>query len=267
MTSAIAEVLLPTSPDEAVEAFGDGSDVTVVGGGTILMPEITYGRLKPGRVLLLSRSGLDGITREGGILRIGAAATLEAVAADAPEPLRTAAQRVGDIEIRGQATLGGNLCTASGESPRGDLQAPLIALDARVRSAGSGGERIDSVEDFLAGAGTGRLVLEVELTEPESGAYASLGRPHAHAYTVLSVAAASSGGAIRVAAGGVAATGRRLISVEAALAGGADAETAAAKAHDDCDPPTDALASGWYRSKMLPTLVAQALHELEKGTG
>ena len=42
--SAAPEVLLPSSADEAVSLFGDGADVTVVGGGTIVMPELTYGR-------------------------------------------------------------------------------------------------------------------------------------------------------------------------------------------------------------------------------
>ena len=46
MTQA-TEVLFPTSADEAVAQFGDGSGVTVVGGGTIVMPEITYGRMAP----------------------------------------------------------------------------------------------------------------------------------------------------------------------------------------------------------------------------
>jgi CO/xanthine dehydrogenase FAD-binding subunit len=268
MTTASAEVLLPISPDEAIEAFGDGSDVTVVGGGTILMPELTHGRARPSRVLVLARSGLDRIERDGGVMRIGAATTLETIAADGPEPLRTAAQRIADGEIRGVATLGGNLCAgASAESPRGDLQAPLLALDATVRSAGSGGARIDSVEEFLAGAGAGRLVLGIELAEPERAVYVSLGRPHAHAYTILSVAAARAGGAVRVAAGGVGPNARRLPSVEQALASGAAGGEAAAKALDDVEPHDDALASAWYRRKTLPTLVARALTELGKETG
>ena len=38
--------------------------ITVFAGGTILMPEIAAGRLKPGRTLLLHRSGLDAIATE-----------------------------------------------------------------------------------------------------------------------------------------------------------------------------------------------------------
>ena len=76
------EVLLPTSPAEAAEAFGDGAGVTVVGGGTIVVPEITYGRLRPGRVLMLARSGLDRIVRADGVVTIGAAVPVSALEGD-----------------------------------------------------------------------------------------------------------------------------------------------------------------------------------------
>ena len=67
---------------------------------------------------------------------------------------------------------------------------------------------------------------------------------------------------MRVAVGGAAATARRCPSVEEALAGGSDAAGAAARVLDDVEPHDDALASAWYRSKMLPILVARALGEL-----
>ena len=59
MTQA-TEVLSPTSADEAVAQFGDGSGVTVIGGGTIVVPEITYGRRSPRRHC---SSGAQGWTR------------------------------------------------------------------------------------------------------------------------------------------------------------------------------------------------------------
>ena len=49
MALADVTVVVPTSADEAVAAFGDGSDVTVVGGGTIVMPELVTRRLQPKR--------------------------------------------------------------------------------------------------------------------------------------------------------------------------------------------------------------------------
>ena len=256
MSAAAVDVVLPTSPDEAAQAFGDGTDVTIVGGGTIVMPEITHGRLKPGKVLMLARSGLDQVTREGGTVTIGAAAPLSALE-DQDEPLSTAARHVGDLEIRAQATVGGNLCAShSGETPRGDLQAPLIALGARVRSTGKGGEHVEPVEDFLAGGAGGRLVLDVayDAVERKTG-YAAAWRPHAHHYTILAVAAAEAGGELRVAATGLGPHAIRLPGVEQSRKAEDALEGAA-------DPQDDALASSWYRRTVLPKLVEQALADM-----
>src|SRR3954451_5289216 len=189
-----AEVIVAASAGEAIEAFGDGAGVTVVAGGTIVMPDITHRRRDAGRVVLIGNAGMSGIRSEGGRTVIGAGTTL-ADLSDAVEPLATCARRVADIEIREQATIGGNLCAPPGvESPRGDLQAALLVLDAQVRSAGAGGERTEPVEDFLTAGPAGRLVLDVSFTEPEAAATAAVRRPHAHAYTVLRVCAARTGG-------------------------------------------------------------------------
>jgi carbon-monoxide dehydrogenase medium subunit len=261
MTNTI-DVVVPSSPEEAVASFGDGQGVTIVAGGTIVMPELTAGRLRPARTLLLAKAGLDTITTDDGTVRVGAATPVLALVGAVPEPLSTFASYVGDYEIRGQATIGGNLCAPPGrESPRGDLQAALLALGARVRSAGAGGERTEPVDDFLGG-GEGRLVLELEIDEPKRSAAAGLGRPHAHAYTVMAVAVAEVADGIRVAVAGAGPKPQRLPSVEQALADGADAEAAAAAAAQDVSAHDDALASTWYRSRMLPVLVERALTKL-----
>jgi aerobic carbon-monoxide dehydrogenase medium subunit len=244
---ADAEVLVPGSPDEAVAAFGDGAGVTVVAGGTIVMPDLTARRVRPTRALLLSRAGLDGITRADGRVTIGAGTPISALE-DGDEPLASAARHVADPEIRGQATLGGNVCSVSSdEAPRGDLQAPLIALGATVRSVGAGGERSEPIEDFLAN-GAGRLVLEVSYDDAtRKTAYAAATRPHSHHYTILAVAAAERDGAVRIAATGLGPRGVKL-DPDNPLAGP--------------EPPDDAVASGWYRTQVLPKLVERALAEL-----
>jgi CO/xanthine dehydrogenase FAD-binding subunit len=256
-----ADVVVASSPQEAIEAFGDGSGVTVLAGGTIVMPEITYGRLDAGRVIVIGRAGLSGIRREGDRAVIGAGTTL-AELEEAVEPLGTCARRVADLEVREQATLGGNLCAPPGvESPRGDLQAALLVLDAQVRSAGAGGERTDAVEDFLA-SGVERLVLSVTVTEPEAAGTADVRRPHAHAYTVMRVCAARVAGQVRLAVSGAGPRAARLHAVERALASGEPAESAAGHALEDVTPQDDALASGWYRAKVLPVLVRDALTQI-----
>jgi aerobic carbon-monoxide dehydrogenase medium subunit len=261
LSAAVPEVVVATTGDEAVQAFGDGGDVTVIAGGTIVMPEIKHGRLRPSRTLLLHRAGLSGITREGGRITVGATTTI-AELEELPEPIASTARHVADVEIRAQATLGGNLCAPPGvESPRGDLQAALIAVDAQVRSTGAGGERTEPVEDFLAGGAQGRLVLDVSFAEPESGSTSAVRRPHAHAYTVMRVCAARTGGETRIAVSGAGDRAVRLQAAEQALSGG-DADAAAERALDDAQPHDDALASAWYRSRTLPVLVRRALSEL-----
>jgi carbon-monoxide dehydrogenase medium subunit len=256
------DVVAPSSLDAAVAAFADGSDVTIVGGGTIVLPEITHGRVRPRRALLLGGAGLAGVRSESGRTTIGAMTTV-ADLETAPEPLGEAARHVADAEVRAQATIGGNLCAPPGvESPRGDLQAALIALGAEVRSTGAGGERTEPVEAFLAAGPEGRLVLEVSFAEPEAGASAAVRRPHAHAYTIMRVCAARTGGQVRLAVSGAGPRGIRLQAAEAALAGGDDDAAAAARALDDVTPQDDALASAWYRGKTLPVLVRRALNDL-----
>jgi aerobic carbon-monoxide dehydrogenase medium subunit len=257
------DVLVPTSADDAATAFGDGAGITVVAGGTIVMPEIKLGRLRPQRALYLGRAGLDRIERSGETYRIGAATPVSALVDGAPAPLSTFATDLADGEIRGQATIGGNLCAPPAETiSRGDLQAPLLALDARVRSVGAGGERTDSIDDFLSAGHDGRLVLEIEVDEPKSAATAGVRRPHAHPFTILTVAAAETAAGVRVAIAGAGPRAERATSVEQAIAGGAPPEEAGRKVLDDVEPRDDALASGRYRQQVLPTLVARALRNL-----
>jgi aerobic carbon-monoxide dehydrogenase medium subunit len=258
-----SDVIVPTTTEDAVAAFGDGAGVTVLAGGTIVMPELKLGRLQPARTLFLGRAGLDGIARSGETYRIGAMTPIARLVDGAPEPLASFAAHVADYEIRGQATIGGNLCAPAGESaPRGDLQAPLLALGARVRSAGAGGERTEPVDDFLAAGGAGRLVLEIEVDAPKRSATASVRRPHAHSYSILAVAVAETAEGVRIAVHGAGPGAARARSVERALAGGASTSDAARKVLDDVEPNDDALASGWYRREVLPGLVASAIDDL-----
>ena len=254
--SETAEILRPTSEEEAIEAFGDGTNVVVVGGGTIVVPEMSYRRLRPERALLLKNAGLAGVTRDGSRVTIGAMTPIEDLV-ELPAPIGPCAANIADVEIRGAATLGGNLCAGGGfEAPRGDLQGALLAVGASVRSAGDGGISEEPLEDFLPKRGE-RLILEVSYEDPAAGAFAGLDRPHTHDYTTLAVSGARApDGTIRLAATGAGSHGVRLPSAE-----GGDAEAAL----QDVTPHDDALASAWYRTKVLPVLVRRVLADLEEG--
>lgn len=254
-------VLLPDSEEEAISAFGDGAGVTILAGGTIVLPEITYGYLKPERVLMLGRAGLTGIARKGSRTTIGAMTPVQDLV-ELVTPLGPCAANVADREIRAQGTAGGNLCAPQGrDAPRGDLQAAFLALAAQVRSAGAGGERTGSVDDFLA-VRDGRLVLDISYEEPAAGAFARLDRPHTHDYSALTVCVArAADGTVRAAVAGVAGPAVRLPSAEAK----ADDPGAAGKAAiADVTFGDDAIASAWYRERTLPVLVRRALSELQE---
>ena len=252
---AATEVLVPGSEDEAIAAFGDGAGVAVVGGGTIVVPDVTYRRHRPAKALLLGKAGLSGITTEGSRVTIGAATPVQELV-EMPAPLGPCAANVADLEIRSQGTVGGNICAGEGyEAPRGDLQGAFLALDATARSAANGEVTEEPLEDFLPKR-RGRLLLSVSYEEPAAGAYAGLDRPHTHDYTALSVSGArSADGTIRLAATGAGSHGQRLPSAE-----GGDANAAL----NDVTPHDDALASAWYRSKVLPVLVRRVLDQLKE---
>jgi aerobic carbon-monoxide dehydrogenase medium subunit len=253
------EVLVPTSADEAASLYGSGDGLTVVAGGTIVLPDIAAGLLRPERALLLHKAGLDTIRSADGHVTIGAMVPVAALVDHPIEILAQTARHVADAEVRRNATVGGNICAPPArDAQRGDLGAPLIALGARVRSAGSGGERTEPIEDFLAGDRSGRLVLEVEIDEVERRTSVDgLRRRHAHSYAIAAVVGAVRGDGtdLRLAASGVTPTAVRLRTVEQSR--NAD------DVLQDVQPVDDAVASAAYRSAVLLKLVREALDRLE----
>ena len=190
------------------------------------------GRLRPARALLLARAGLDGIApRER---HACASAPPSPVARSSTRrPSRSRPPRATSPTTRSASRRRSAATSArrpGAESPRGDLQAPLLALGARVRTAGAGGERTELDRATSSPGGDGRLVLEIEVDDAaRAGACAALGRPHAHSYTILAVACGRDGR--RRSASPWPAPARAAVrapSVERALADGADAATAAA---------------------------------------
>ena len=256
-SDAAIEVLAPASEDEAIAAFGDGTDVVVVGGGTIVVPDLTYRRIRPSRALMLGGAGLVGIQQNGDRVTIGAMTPVQALV-ELQAPLGPCAANVADLEIRSQGTVGGNLCAGeSPEAPRGDLQGAFLALGATVRSAADADVSEEPLEDFLPNRRE-RLLLSVSFEEPAAGAFAGLDRPHTHDYTALAVSGArAADGTVRLAATGAGPHGQRLPSAES---GDADA------ALNDVSPHDDALASAWYRTKVLPALVRRVLTALEEAS-
>ena len=162
MMKTVERYLAPTSLAQALAALADSGGVTVLAGGTDLMPQSRAGRVRPARTLLNIRRvpGLGAIEVVGDRLRLGALATIAEllvhplVRQHAPL-LSEAADHFASDQIRNAATLGGNVCNAS---PAGDMLGPLLALDAEVElvslaDGGSMRSRRLPLEGFFAGPG------------------------------------------------------------------------------------------------------------------
>ena len=131
------DVLRPRSFDEALELRAERPDALVIRGGTDVMVELNFDRVRPSAILDLGEvAELGGWSRENGTLRLGAGLTYAEIergelAAELPA-LAEAARTVGSPQIRNRGTIGGNLGTAS---PAGDALPPLLVEEAEVELA------------------------------------------------------------------------------------------------------------------------------------
>jgi aerobic carbon-monoxide dehydrogenase medium subunit len=268
------DFFIPRSIDEAVGLLGQhGPDLVVMGGGTIIMSMVNDGLLFPAKAMSLARAGIDGVHDINGIIEIGAATAIARLAQlDHPPILAQAARLFGAPAIRNMATVGGNLFAAP---PAGDIAVALLALDALVELAGPRGRRTLALDQFFTGLGqTARAAdeLVVALRVPHADgqtAYLRYGRRQANTPAVVAVAArvvTEASGTVaetRIALGAAGPHPLRAHQAEAALVGrpldAASIAAAAAAAQAECDPPTDALATDWYRRKMVGVYVGRAL--------
>lgn len=273
----------PRTLDEAAELLRAGN-VTVLAGGTDLMPQSLSGKLKFKRVLMNIRrvAGLHGLAEAGGTLRVGALTTITELLQSAPVRARLgvlwqACDHFASDQIRNAATIGGNICNAS---PAGDTLVPLLALDASVVLAskpnGALTERRVPLAEFFVGPGRTRLgptelLAAVEVPLPpnnHTGEFFKFGtRPGLDISAIsMAVCGVRDGRAlrqVRVAFGAVAPTPIRGPKTEAALEGRAldDAaiEAAIGAAQTDVHPISDVRATDWYRRELIANTLRRML--------
>jgi CO/xanthine dehydrogenase FAD-binding subunit len=146
------EVLQTDSWREALELKAAHPDAVPIAGGTDLMVELNFDRIRPRAILDLTRiPELSEWGSEGGRLRIGAGVTyarLVAELGDRLPGLAIASRTVGSPQIRNRGTVGGNLGTSS---PAGDGLPPLFASDADVELESTAGTRRIPVREFVTG--------------------------------------------------------------------------------------------------------------------
>jgi CO/xanthine dehydrogenase FAD-binding subunit len=276
MNVAIKDYFLPQSLDEATRLLAEHDvSLLVMAGGTIAMPLINEGISLPEKVMGLRRAGLNYVRRSNGRVEIGATTTLtEVLGLGAIPLLQQAARSVGGWTVRNMGTVGGNFFAPP---PAGDLATALLALDAQLKLVSQSGQRIIPIAEFYTGFMTnalqaGELLAEIQVPIPKGRtAYIKYGRKHANTPAVVTVAAhiVLDGGrtqAARIALNAAGPHPIRATQAEAALVGStldeATVAAAAAAAAAECEPFTDALASEWYRRKMVGVYVGRTLAQI-----
>jgi CO/xanthine dehydrogenase FAD-binding subunit len=271
------DFFIPRSVDEALGLLRThGPDLTVMGGGTVVMGLINEGRLFPRKAMSLRRAGMDELRATDGQIQIGAATTIARLSQLEELPiLAQAAGMLGGPALRTLATIGGNMFMPA---PYADLAVPLLALDALVELAGPGGSRSLPLDQFFGAAtlcAADELLTGFRVPPPAGrSAYLRFGRRQANTPAVVAVAvrvetdANGVVGAARIALGAAGPRPQRARAAEAALLGrkldAASIADAAQAAIDASDPPTDALATSWYRRKMVGVFVRRALESVTR---
>ena len=169
----------PQTLAEALDIKKTNNDILVLCGGTDIGPDIKNGRLSPKRVMdVFGLPELKGVALADGdeYIRIGACATntdiVESpIAREFLPALVAASFRSGALAMQNRATIGGNICTASGA---GDLPVVLLALGANVVATSPAGMREMPLDDFITGyrknalAGD-ELLQEIRIPLPAKG--------------------------------------------------------------------------------------------------
>jgi CO/xanthine dehydrogenase FAD-binding subunit len=253
----------------------------IIAGGTDLLLEPRHGGC-PYHVIDISRvAELDGIEFNMAEVRIGAATRMADIAgcdrlSGSLAVLAQGAAQVGSIQIRHQATLGGNLCHAS---PSADTAAPLLALDAWLEIASAYRTRQLPLKEFFFGPGqtalqAGEVLSHVVIPQPSpsaTGEYVKLSRRRAMDLAIVGVCVVLErlGGRPdpRIALAAVAPTPMRAELAEAWLRHSEpwDAATlhqAACMAAEASSPIDDIRGSAAYRREMVRNLTERILGSL-----
>jgi len=155
----------PESLEEVFSLLKEyGTRAALIAGGTDVMVKIRNTKRAP--EVLISLRGLKDLKyiKKNGNYRIGALTThrmLERSPLVRTElsALHDGASRIGSVQIRNVATIGGNICNAA---PSADTAGPLLVLDAQVVLEGPEGRRSVPLSEFFTGTyKTGRKQDEV----------------------------------------------------------------------------------------------------------
>jgi xanthine dehydrogenase small subunit len=258
----------PASLADALDVLRDDPGALLVAGSTDVGVEVNLRGLRPPLVIAIERlEELRALSVDDCVIEIGAALTLSEVERRLDGRVPILAQLLPQFAsrlIRNRATFGGNLGTAS---PIGDAAPALLALDARLVLASSGGEREVELAEYFTGyrqsvRRADELIRAVRIPLPLAGvaAFHKLAKRRFDDISSVAVGFALDldDGVVtsaRIGLGGVAATPIRAHATESALVGApwnvATVRAASTVLQAEGTPISDHRASSEYRSRML----------------
>ncbi len=285
-TWAVDRYLRPASIEEVVRLLDQYEGrARIVAGATDLLLEMQR-KVRDVEVMidLSAIEGLDRISEVGDSVTLGPSTTHRQVVASETIrrkglPLGQASLEVGSAQLRNQATVAGNLITAS---PANDTISALLAMDATVELTSREGVRTVAMSDFYIGVRKTvmkpnemlTLISFPSLGHDQAGIFAKVGLRSAQAISVVhaAIVISQSDGVVegaRIALGSVAPV---VVLANAAdlLLGGAltdeAIETCAQAAADEVNPISDGRATAEYRTQMVRLAVSRMLKALSDGS-
>ena len=270
----------PDTLDAAVALLSGASGVTrILAGGTDVLVQLHMDMIDSALIVDIKKiSEMREIKKIGTAYRIGAAATgMELMnhpdfGADWPGVL-DGVKLIGSIQIRGRATVGGNVCNAS---PAADSTPAMIAAGAVATVAGPNGRRDIPVENICIAPGQTSLAKDeilVSFALPERPANSGDAYLRFTPRTEMDIAVVGVGvnltldgagtcTAARVALGAVAATPLLVTEAADALIGtkidDAALDNLAAAASAAAKPIDDKRGTKEYRIKVVGVLARRA---------
>ena len=279
--------LEPTDFSEAITLLTEyADDAKIIAGGTSVVLMLQQKLIAPGVLISLGHvPGYDFIRRDADGLHIGALTKVRdiehsEIVQNYSPALAYAFRVVGNVRVRNQATIGGNLSAADYAA---DPPAMLTALDARVQVHGPEKKREIPLSEFFLGFYTTALEPNEILAEIIIPALPASARAAYHKYTSISAEGRPcvAVGAVadfdvdgkcqdlRVAVGAAVETPRRVNSAEALADGHTLTDELVAAIAEEysrrLEPLSDVRGSAWYRREMIRVFVKRALEEVRDG--
>jgi carbon-monoxide dehydrogenase medium subunit len=263
-----ASALLVEHGDEA-KVIAGGVSVTLMLEQKLIAPSvlISLGRINSGDFVRVDSNGLH----IGALAKLHDLERSQIVREFCPALAHTFSV-VGNVRVRNQATLGGNL---SGADYAADPPAMLMALDARVQVQGPEATREIPLSEFFLGFFTTALeptevLTEIIIPKPARAAYFKYTSISAEGRPCVAVGVtANFDSDLRIVVGAAVETPQRIESAEAMAHGQTlTDELVAAIANEyslRLDPLTDVRGSAWYRKEMIRVFVKRALEEVRNG--